>query len=269
MWYCSTVDGILLQDKPRGMTSHDLVDDVRRRLGRRDVGHAGTLDPLATGLLVLCVGKALKIVEYLEGHDKTYEVEMRLGQITDTDDADGKPLEERPLPADLRAAVAALTGTIRQKPPRYSAIKKEGRKLYEYARAGQEVETPERTVRVYEFAILDWAPPVLRARIRCSKGTYIRSLARDLGGHVTALRRMESGPFRVEDAGDEMLPMDVGLQHLPEVRLSGGDIERFEHGRDIAVPAPGPLVRVYGGPVFLGIGEKRAQGIHPRKVLVP
>src|SRR6185436_5191662 len=200
------MDGILLVDKPQGKTSHDVVDMVRRDLRERSVGHAGTLDPLATELLVLGVGKATRILEYMQ-YDKTYEVEIQLGMLTETDDVDGARIEERPVPsrAELEAAAAKMVGEISQKPPKYSAVKVAGRKLYEYARQGREVEAPERTVRVDELSLLSYEPPRARFRVRGSKGLYVRSIARDLGGHVTALRRTACGPFGVEDAGPDLL----------------------------------------------------------------
>jgi len=261
------MDGILLVDKPKGKTSHDVVDAVRRERGERSVGHAGTLDPLATGLLILGVGKATRILEYMQ-YDKSYEADVELGILTETDDADGARLEERPLPsrADLEAAVATLVGEIVQRPPRYSAIKVDGRKLYDYARKGQEVEAPERRVRVDELSLLSYEPPRAKFRIRGSKGLYIRSLARDLGGHVVELRRTACGPFRVEDAGPELLPLDVALMHLPEIRLTTEELHAFENGRTVAREVPG-LVRVYCGPRFVGIGEQAGAMMKPRKVI--
>ena len=152
------MDGILLVDKPKGKTSHDVVALVRRERGEPRVGHAGTLDPLATGLLVLGLGKALKLLEFMAGHDKTYEVAIELGVLTETDDADGARIGEAPVPdrASLEAATARLTGEILQRPPAYSAVKVEGRRLYKYAREGQVVEAPERKVRVDEFALLSY-----------------------------------------------------------------------------------------------------------------
>jgi tRNA pseudouridine55 synthase len=261
------MDGILLVDKPQGKTSHDVVDAVRRDLKERSVGHAGTLDPLATGLLLLGVGKATRVLEYMQ-YDKTYEVEIELGVLTETDDADGARIEQRPVPsrAELEAAAATLVGEITQKPPKYSAVKVEGRKLYDYARKGREVEAPDRKVRVDELALLSYEPPRARFRVRGSKGLYVRSIARDLGGHVAALRRTACGPFRVEDAGPELLPMDVALMHLPEVRLTTDELHHFENGRTIAREVD-PLVRVYCGPRFVGIGEKSGNGLKPRKVI--
>jgi tRNA pseudouridine55 synthase len=261
------MDGILLVDKPKGKTSHDVVDAVRRERGERSVGHAGTLDPLATGLLVLGVGKATRLLEFMQ-YDKTYEVEVELGILTETDDADGARLEERPVPSrtELEAAAAKFVGDIVQKPPRYSAVKVEGRKLYEHARKGREVEVPERRVRVDELLLQSYEPPRAHFRVRGSKGLYVRSIARDLGGHVTALRRTASGPFRVEDAGPELLPVDVGLTHLPEIRLTTEELQHFENGRMVPREVE-PLVRVYCGPRFVGIGEKAGGGMKPRKVI--
>jgi tRNA pseudouridine55 synthase len=261
------MDGILLVDKPQGKTSHDMVDAVRRELRERSVGHAGTLDPLATGLLILGVGKATRILEYMQ-YDKSYEAEILLGMLTETDDADGARIEERPVPtrAELEAAAAKMIGEIAQKPPKYSAVKVEGRKLYDYARKGREVEAPERKVRVDELSLLSYEAPRARFRIRGAKGLYVRSIARDLGGHVTALRRTACGPFRVEDASPELLPMDVALMHLPEVRLTTEELHDFENGRTVAREVE-PLVRVYCGPRFVGIGERSGSSMKPRKVL--
>jgi len=261
------MDGILLVDKPQGKTSHDVVDAVRRDLQERSVGHAGTLDPLATGLLVLGVGKATRLLEYMQ-YDKTYEAEVQLGILTETDDADGPKIGERPVlsRAELEAAAATMLGEIVQKPPRYSAVKVGGRKLYDYARKGKEVEAPERRVRIDELTLVSYDAPRAKFRIKGSKGLYIRSIARDLGGHVTALRRTACGPFRIEDAGPELLPMDVALMHLPELRLTTEELHRFETGRSVDRPVEG-IVRVYCGPRFVGIGEKAESGLKPRKVI--
>ncbi|HXX94992.1 MAG TPA: tRNA pseudouridine(55) synthase TruB [Planctomycetota bacterium] len=263
------MDGILLVDKPKGKTSHDVVEAVRRARGESRVGHAGTLDPLATGLLVLGIGKATRLLEFMVGHDKTYEVTVELGLLTETDDAEGARMEARPVPdrSELEARASKLRGEILQRPPRYSAVKVAGRKLYEYARKGREVEAPERRVRIDELTLLAYEPPRARFRVRGSKGLYVRSIARDLGGHVVELRRLSSGPFRVEDAGDELLPMDTAVMHLPEMRLSTEEAHRFEDGRMLGVESA-PLVRVYCGPRFLGIGERTPEGLKPRKVIL-
>ena len=262
------MDGILLVDKPRGKTSHDVVDDVRRRTGERHAGHAGTLDPLATGLLIVALGKGTRLLEFLGDHDKTYEVEIELGILTETDDVDGPRIAGRPVPAraELEAAAAKMLGEISQTPPRYSAVKIEGRRSYALARAGKDVEPPARTVRIDELTLLSFEAPKARFRVKGSKGLYVRSIARDLGGHVTALRRLASGPFRIEDAGDEPLPIDVAVSHLPEVRLTTEELHHFENGRIVPREVKG-LVRVYCGPRFAGIGEPAAGGMKPKKVI--
>jgi tRNA pseudouridine55 synthase len=263
------MDGILLVDKPRGKTSHDVVAEVRRERGERRVGHAGTLDPLATGLLVLGLGKALRLLEYLQGHPKVYAFVVELGRRTDTDDAEGAVIGEGPVPdrASLERATAAMVGEVLQRPPRYSAVKVAGRRLYQYARAGEEVEVPERRVRIDELALLAYEPPRARFRLRGSAGLYVRSVARDLGGHVIELRRTSSGPFRVEDAGPELLPVDTAVMDLPEVRLSTEEAHRFENGMFVEREAAS-LVRVYCGPRFIGVGEHVPGGLKPRKVIL-
>lgn len=210
--------GILLVDKPGGMTSHDVVSRGRRRLGTRRVGHAGTLDPMATGLLILGVGAATRLLTYLVGLDKTYEATIRLGESTSTDDAEGESTGVYSVgfsDDELAAGVRALTGAIQQRPSTVSAIKVGGKRAYALARAGEEVELAARPVTIHEFAVLairrtvDTAGhPVVDVdvRVACSSGTYIRALARDLGvslgsgGHLTALRRTRIGPFDVADA---------------------------------------------------------------------
>ena len=262
------MNGILLVDKPRGKTSHDIVDEIRREHDERRVGHAGTLDPLATGLLVVALGKGLKLLEYLHVHDKTYEFEAKLGILTDTDDAEGKPIGEGPVPSreELEKETATFVGEIQQRPPRYSAVKVAGRKLYDYARSGEEVDAPVRTVTVHELTLLSYEDSIARFRLHGSKGIYVRAIARDLGGHVTALRRMSVGPFNVEDTGPDMLPIDTAVMHLPEMRLSTEEAHQFESGRSVDRPAP-PLVRVYCGPRFMGIGRGEGTVMRPRKVI--
>jgi tRNA pseudouridine55 synthase len=263
------MDGLLLVDKEAGKTSHDVVDQVRRRLGTSHVGHAGTLDPLATGLLVLGVGRALRLLEYLQGHDKEYLVGVRLGVRTDTDDADGTPVAEGPVPdrPALEAALRALTGPILQRPPAYSAVKVGGRRLYQLARAGRPAEAPPREVRVDALELLAYEPPLARLRVRGSKGLYVRAIARDLGGHVVELRRTRSGPFRVEDAGPELLPLEAAVTALPERRLTPEEALDFVNGKTVAGALEADEVRVTEAGRFLGIGRRVEGGMRARKVL--
>lgn len=214
-----SLNGLLLVDKPSGPTSHDIVDRVRRALGIRAVGHAGTLDPFASGLLILGIGKGTKRLTALVGHDKTYEIEAHLGQRTDTFDREGQPLGELyqgepPTRERIEAVLSRFRGTIQQKAPLYSAIKRQGKKLYELARAGTATEEmrPTREVTVHELELLEYAWPILKLRAHVSSGTYIRSLVDDIGTElgtgalVQELRRTKVGEFEVEEAvgGDEL-----------------------------------------------------------------
>lgn len=244
--------GLLLVDKPRGCTSFAAVAAVRRRLGVRQVGHTGTLDPLATGLLQVLVGEATRLTPYLMGLDKVYEAEVLLGLATDSYDADGREVARAEAghvtEAEVRAALAGFVGRIRQRPPIYSALRKDGVRLYEVARAAArrgevaEVEVAEREVVVHGIELLECAPPRLRLRVHCGKGTYIRSIAHDLGeelgvhGHLTALRRTRIGPHSVADAIDldalrsgEIAPTLVApaqaVAHLPAITIDA-EVER-------------------------------------------
>ena len=202
--------GILLVDKPRGPTSHDVVDTVRRLYRTRRVGHAGTLDPMATGLLIVMVGRATKASDRLMAEDKAYEAELTLGVVTDSQDAEGKVLETNPVPpldaATVRAAVEAMAGDRLQVPPMHSARKVGGVALHKLARQGKEVAREARPIRVHAAELLGWESPRLRFRVRCTKGTYVRTLGHDLGralgpgGHLTALRRTASGALDVARA---------------------------------------------------------------------
>jgi tRNA pseudouridine55 synthase len=198
-------------DKPAGITSHDVVAQVRRLARQRRVGHAGTLDPSATGVLVVALGAATRLIEYVQDQTiKEYRAVVRLGSATTTDDAEGEPLETRPVPALDRTALEALLaqfhGMIEQVPPMYSALHHEGQRLHELARAGKTVELAPRPVYIERITFQEWSTPDLTIEVRCGKGTYIRALARDMGAalgcgaHLYALRRTAVGTFRIEDA---------------------------------------------------------------------
>jgi len=204
------MNGIILVDKPRDCTSHDVVLELRRILAEPRVGHCGTLDPMATGLLVAALGKATRLFPFLSGEDKTYRGRIRLGLATDTYDAQGNPLGEEhtdiPPEEDIRLAMARYRGTIPQLPPAFSAKKYKGQPLYKRARAGNETVRTARPVTIHRFVLLGYDPPEAEIEVVCSSGTYIRSLAHDLGrdlgcgGHLSELRRTASGGFKVEDA---------------------------------------------------------------------
>ena len=203
-------DGVLLVDKPQGITSFDVIRYLRPRLGTQKIGHAGTLDPMATGLLVLLVGRATKAQDALQGQPKAYEGTMRLGETTPSQDADTEVSESRSTDGvsdeAIRAAAAALTGPIEQIPPMYSAVKVDGQRLYKAARRGEEVERQPRPAMIYRYDVDDVRMPDVDVFVACSKGTYVRTLAHDLGealgcgAHLTRLRRVAAGDFSVDDA---------------------------------------------------------------------
>ena len=260
------VHGVLVVDKPAGPTSHDVVDRVRRIFGTRRVGHTGTLDPFATGVLPVCVGKATRLARFLAAGEKAYRATVRLGFATTTDDATGEPVGPTRLvevsAEEVAAACRRLTGTILQVPPAYSAKRVAGRRLYELARAGT-VHTPEPVrVTVYELIPVAAGGGGLELAVRCSPGTYVRALARDLGealatgGHLRALRRTRSGEFTLEQAvpWDELeaaglrrlMPLEALLGSLPAVRVGPEGLAALRHGRDLdrrlvaSIPEPPP-----------------------------
>ncbi len=235
-----SIDGVLLVDKAQDMTSHDVVAIARRSLGTKKIGHCGTLDPMATGLLILVVGKATKIQDLLMAEDKEYEGSLTLGKVTSTQDADGEVTEEKEIPADLseaqiQEAFDKFKGDFYQTPPMVSAIKKDGVRLYKLARKGQEVEREPRLVHVYANVIQSVALPVVEFRVVCSKGFYVRTYAHDIGqelgcgAHLSSLRRTKSGKFDLERSvtvdelkeGDRSVVLEKMLS-LPDVsRLRG------------------------------------------------
>lgn len=241
-------EGLLLVDKPAGITSHDAVAKVRRALSTRKVGHSGTLDPMATGLLVMGVGRATRLLRFLGDLPKTYEATMRLGIETTTLDADGEVTRVEPVSVDdesLAAAVASLVGASMQRPPAYSAVKVRGRKLYEAARTGQALEAAPRPIRVDRFEVRARRGDDVDLEVTCGGGTYVRVLAADVGAavgcgaHLTALRRTAIGPFDVADATDPddpgaPLPIERTVAHLPSVRLEAEEARAAGHGRVLA-----------------------------------
>jgi len=201
------MEGVLIVDKPQGLTSHDVVYRLRRKLGMKKIGHAGTLDPMATGLLIMLIGKATRISQYLMSTDKVYEGEATLGVVTDSQDAEGEMMETRPVPelseAAVREAMKGFLGDQYQIPPMHSAIKIDGVKLYHLARKGEEVAREPRFIRVSSFELLSFNSPKITFRLHCTKGTYVRTIAHDLGqklgcgAHLSALRRTASGKFEL------------------------------------------------------------------------
>ena len=244
--------GFLLINKPGGITSHDAVYAVRRALGTKRVGHAGTLDPQATGLLFMAVGPATRFLKYLDLEPKAYEFTVLFGTETDTYDADGQVVQEKPVPPDLedriRTSLINFLGEIEQLPPMFSAVKKDGKPLYKYARQGEEVEREPRAVNVYTLEVLSFQSPQATFRCVCSGGTYVRTIAHDLGrlvgcgAHVTALSRTAVGRFKIEQAKglDDVGPQDLispeqALDPMPVMRLKDGQVQVLQHGNFLRV----------------------------------
>lgn len=292
------VHGILLLDKPAGLSSNQAMQQARRTLNARKAGHTGNLDVAATGLLPICLGEATKFSGMLLDADKRYRATVRFGITTTTGDAEGEILKTRATDAltvaRVEAAMAELRGEISQIPPMYSALKHQGRPLYALARKGEEVPRAPRRVRIHRFSLLTLSDVSAEVEVDCSKGTYIRTLAEDLGealgcgAHLTALRRLRSGPFDLADAidltnlaeisarGDPdslILPIDSALGTLPEVAVAAAEEQALCHGQAVQLPdafrMPLGTVRIYGpSRRFLGLGEGRADGsVQPRRIV--
>lgn len=287
--------GVLLLDKPLGWSSNDALQKARGLLRAQKGGHTGTLDPLATGLLPLCFGAATKFSQASLDADKRYRATLRLGQRTSTGDLEGEVLEERAVTtldrAAITAACARFTGRIAQKPPMHSALKHQGRALYDYARAGIEIERPTREVEIHRIDLVDWQSPQLVLDVHCSKGTYIRTLAEDIGealgcgAYLAALRRTGSGGFGVDDAltldalaaMDEaqrdarLRPADALLAHWPRVQLDDAEAGRFLTGLRRRVNLDdAAAVRVYGpGGAFLGSAHIAGGELIADRLLTP
>jgi len=293
------VNGILLLDKPAGITSNAALQTVKRMYMARKAGHTGSLDPLATGLLPLCFGEATKVSGFLLDADKDYRVICRLGARTTTGDAEGEVVEERSTDGIAEQQFTALldefTGELEQIPPMYSALKHKGERLYKLARQGVEVERQARQVTIYELQLVHFEAPLVEIRVRCSKGTYVRTLVEDIGerlgcgAHVAGLRRLGVGPFdgtgmvsmeQLETVASEghyaldqlLLPMESGLTQWPDVRLTGDAAFYLRQGQPVLVPrAPtAGWVRLYEGESrFLGMGEILDDGrVAPRRLMV-
>ena len=289
--------GILLLDKPRGLSSNAALQRVRALFAREKAGHVGTLDPLGTGMLPLCLGEATKIAGDLLAGRKCYRFSIGLGSATTTGDSEGEVTERAPVPplaaALVESVLARFRGPQRQLPPMYSAIKQEGQPLYRLARRGVSVPRAERAIEIFELVLRDWESGALELETLCSKGTYVRVLAADIAaalgtcGHVTALRRLYVEPFasqpmhtfeslvaaRPAEEWPQLLPIDWPLQHLPMLRLQPGEAERFAHGQQIASDGllSTPRARVYDASGrFLGIGATDAAGwLQPRRLIRP
>ena len=292
-----TLNGLLLLDKPPGMTSNRALQKAKRIFNADKAGHTGSLDPLATGLLIVCFGRATKISDFLLTSDKHYRVVLRFGVTTDTGDADGRITREQDASAvtdaQIRHATRRLTGEIEQVPPMYSALKHQGTRLYRLARQGVEVTRPSRVVKVHKLEITRREDDLLYADVHCSKGTYVRTLAEDLGkdlgcgAHVVELRRTGLGPFvapvmhtlkKLEESADEdfssldrlLLPTDAALESWPALAFDECMMEDARYGRPVRMhePPPGEIVRIYDvNNRFYGVGTVLEDGrIVPKRL---
>jgi tRNA pseudouridine55 synthase len=306
------MDGALIVDKPAGMTSHDVVARVRKIVGTRRVGHTGTLDPFATGVLVVLIGKATRLMQFLRATEKEYGAVIRLGYATDTGDVTGRPVPGQPgTPAaaclgkeEIESAIASLRGEIDQVPPMYSAKKIQGRKLYELARRGEQIERQAARVEITTFELVETGGAFrkvnddgtcdLAVRVACSAGTYVRTLAEDLGtrlgsaAHLAELRRTRAGNFKIEDAStlerlmklaetdslnDVIVSLDDMLAHFPAMQLSDDEVRRVLNGIDIQCGANfenQQHVRLHdkgGRLITVGLYDGTKCTVHPRIVL--
>ena len=295
------IDGVVLLDKPAGMSSQGAVTAVKRAFNADKAGHTGTLDPMATGLLPICLGEATKYSQDLLDADKTYIANVKFGARTDTGDAEGQIIEELPLPsfaneAELKQALDALlpkfTGPISQVPPMYSALKRDGKPLYEYARAGVELERTAREITIHQIRWIDIQWPQATLEVSCSKGTYIRVLAEDIGNllgcgaHLVGLRRTEVGHLTLDqsftlesiqqallESSSYILPVDALLQTLPHLTVDEQQAKRLEMGQRVPLNLPSieALVRIYRATAaphnFIGTADWRSGVLHPKRLI--
>lgn len=291
------VNGVLLLDKPAGMSSNHALQRARRLFQAQKAGHTGTLDPMATGLLPVCFGEATKFSAHLLASDKVYRTRVELGVVTDTGDAEGEVVERLAVPAlnatDVEAVLARFQGEIEQVPPMYSALKHQGRKLYELAREGKSIERAARRVTVYDARLVAFEGSAFELEVTVSKGTYVRTLAEDIGralgsgAHISVLRRLATGPFCAEgmltlealtalpdqDAREAtLLPVDVLAAHLPRLEVDADAARRLTHGQsaraDTGGLAVGDTARLYCDEAFLGLGAVTTpQEVAPKRLL--
>ena len=295
------IDGVVLLDKPAGMSSQGAVTAVKRAFNAEKAGHTGTLDPMATGLLPICLGEATKYSQDLLEADKTYIARVKFGSRTDTGDTEGQIIEELPLPtftndAELKSTLDTLLlkfiGAISQVPPMYSALKRDGKPLYEYARAGVELERTPRDITIHAIRWIETQWPEATLEVSCSKGTYIRVLAEDIGNalgcgaHLIGLRRTEVGHLNIEQSftiesiqsglqntADYILPVDALLQTLPHLTVDEQQAKRLEMGQRVPLNLPSieALVRIYRATAaphnFIGTADWRSGVLHPKRLI--
>ena len=283
------MDGLILINKQKGFTSHDVVNVIRKKLNTKKVGHTGTLDPNATGVLPILVGKATKISKYLMEHDKTYIATIKLGEKTDTGDSEGQVIEEKSIPADLKKedinnALQNFFGKQKQVPPMYSAIKKNGKKLYEYARAGEKVEIEPRKIEIYKIDLNKYDKNIISFVVSCSKGTYIRSLCEDIAGKLNTvgymknLKRLQVGKFNIKDAvyiddidlknvNEHLITLEEILRETPCINLSEKKLKLFINGVQLTANNIDGLYKIYVTNKFIGTGTIK-KGLLKRDIIL-
>lgn len=270
------MNGLLIINKQKGFTSHDIVNVIRKKLDIKKVGHTGTLDPNATGVLPILVGKATKISKYLIEHDKTYIATIKLGEKTDTGDSEGRVIETKKVPKNLEKeeieqALTDFLGKQKQLPPMYSAIKVKGKKLYEYAREGQEVKVEPRDIEIYKIKLLEYKNNKIKFEVECSKGTYIRTLCEDVAnklgtlGYMEGLQRTKVNNFDIKDAisleyldkvtiKEKIISIEEIFKDKPNIDLNNGKLELFLNGVQLTHDLNNGLYRIYNNSKFIGLG---------------
>lgn len=270
------MNGILIVDKKIGETSFDVIRDVRKKYNMKKVGHTGTLDPMATGVLPILLGDATKLSDFLMDHDKEYVAILKLGKKTNTGDSEGEAIEERKIPkletSKIEVILKEFLGTSMQTPPMYSAIKVNGKKLYEYARAGEEIERNKRKIEIFKIELISYKDDEIEYKVNCSKGTYIRTLCEDISeklgtvGYMKSLRRTRVGEFSLEDTGKIFSIEDV-MKNRPKYDLKEGEKNQFLNGASIKISLEDGLLRVYFNNLFIGLG-KVENGKLKRKIVL-
>lgn len=282
---------LLNLNKPRAITSQDAVTAIKRLLGIKKAGHAGTLDPIATGVLVICLEESTRFASYFSTFDKEYIITIKLGERTDTFDADGRVIEKKEhfsvSKEQFTEIIKRFEGRQVQKVPPFSAVKRDGIPLYKLARKGVEFERPLKEVNIYSIELLEFNPPLAKIKVNCSKGTYVRTLVDDIGinlgsfAHIAELTRTAAGPFRIEESYTledlrnekyKLLAPDAGLIGFPELRLKEPQVSAIRHGRFIDLPLTlrleeGSLIRLYDRDRFIGLGIVKGRKIKPERLL--
>lgn len=270
------MNGVIVVDKEKGKTSFDEIRKIRKEFNIKKVGHIGTLDPMATGVLPILVGEATKLSDYLMEHDKEYVATLTLGEKRDTGDSEGRVVETKEIPnvneIELKNVLKSFKGEISQIPPIYSAIKVNGKKLYEYAREGKQVEIKPRIVTIYDIKLIEIKENNITFKVHCSKGTYIRTLCEDIAkklgtvGYMSSLRRTRVGNFTLEDVG-RIISIEEVLKDNQEYKLNDNELNKLLNGVKIITDLKDGLVRIYNNEKFIGVGEVKNK-VLKRKIII-